>query len=170
MRVTIEPAPHEIKLPNGQRVTPWVGRTFVRFSPDRKYWTTWQPLTLSTKPTLPKSAGVVFGGEVGVPRRSSVDYDKRLQAFMRMDVPWRSDEEALVKRIVASNKHYFRDHKPFVGYVQVLFEGSFYGGQRMRRVSVQTSYVVSGLHLAPKNKADYKGREGKWRFVHPDLR
>ncbi|MCA9520248.1 MAG: hypothetical protein KC609_04725 [Myxococcales bacterium] len=170
VRVAIAPAPTPITLPNGQRYTPWPGRVFVRFSADRKYWSSWQSLSRDASQEKKEPTKVVYGGEVAVPRRAGSDYRKRLQAYMRRDVPWKCDEEALVNEIVARDKAYFRDHHPFVGYIQVLYELSFQGGRRITRIDVRTVHAVSGLHIPPKNKNDYNGRNGTWRFVHPSLR
>lgn len=164
LRVTIAPAPKETKLPNGQKYTPYGGRVFARFSPDKKHWSSWQPLQHDAK----EKKALAFYGQLGVPRRASRRYDALLSAYMRRkDVPWSSDEEALVRSIVKRDPRFFEREKPFIGYVQLLWEGSFHGRRRLTRLDVRASYAVGGIHTTPKDKSVYKNRDGVWRFVAP---
>src|SRR5262245_34443344 len=44
VRVAILPPPTEISLNSGQKMTPYGGDAYVRYSPDRKHWSSWQAL------------------------------------------------------------------------------------------------------------------------------
>lgn len=163
LQVYITPAPQPVKLANGQSYTPHGGQVFARFSPDKRHWSTWQML----QHTKNKKA-LVFTGSLGIPRQASAHYNTLRNAYMRRnDVPWKSDEEALVRSIVKRDPRFFRKHKPFIGYVQLLWEGSFRGGQRLRSLKLSATYAISGIHYPPKDKSVQKQHKGPWRFVHP---
>jgi hypothetical protein len=71
------------------------GLLYARYSADSKRWTTWQQLDAAEK-----QAGV-FHGTLRVPYRESARYHHlRMEYARRDDVPWVSDEEALVKDIL----------------------------------------------------------------------
>lgn len=163
--VSIAPGPRTITLKNGQKISMWPGRAFVRYSADKKHWSSWQALSYpgSTQTKAPVRAAV-YRGMVAVPRRNRIAYDRLLQKFQRSHVPWPSDEDALARQITARQPSFFRSPIPFVGYVQVLYEGQFWAGIRLTKLNVNASYVVGGMHLPPRDKALYKGRSGPWRF------
>ena len=81
-----------------------------------------------------------------------------------LDVPWTCDEEAMANWITKKDPDFFREHRPFVGYVQVLFEGDFWGGQRVNRLEVSAAWGVGGVASVPKDKNAEKDRDGPWRF------
>jgi hypothetical protein len=162
IRATLVPAPAPIRLDNGQSYTPAPGQLFVRYSPDAKHWSTWQPLASTTE-----AKGVRFTGQLVVPRQASAEYHALVARYMKLDVPWRSDEEACVRWILRSQPGFFAKHQPFIGYLQLLYEASLAGGQRLERLDVDVSYGIGGLHLAPKDPKARQGREGPWRFKAP---
>jgi len=167
VRLTIDPTPKEITLPNGQTYTPFIGQAFARFSPDSKHWSTWQ--VLNTTYPLPKDAtGRLFTGRLGVPQSERLEYTDLLQAYARLDVPWRSDEEALVAWILAKDPKFFERSLPFIGYVEFLFEASFQGGQRITALKADVSYVINGVHQAARDPEAARNRGGlPWRFKSP---
>src|SRR5436190_18501129 len=76
VRVAILPPPTEISLNNGQKFTPYGGDVYVRYSPDRKHWSSWQALQ-STEAQFPeekKTPGRYFSGTVRVPYRIREHY------------------------------------------------------------------------------------------------
>ena len=164
VRATITPAPAPISLSNGQTSIPYKGMAFVRYSPDLKHWSTWQAMEdAEGRPGVPP--GRSWAATVQVPRCEREEYDAKLQAFMRKDVPWKSDEEAAVKWIVSKDRSFFARHIPFVGYVQLRYEGSFQGGQRLTSLSVEVSAGIGGVHLPPKDPSAAEGRDNlPWRF------
>ena len=159
VRVRVYPLPAEITLPNGQKSTPSVGSMFVRYSPDGKHWSDWQALKHEEGDPRKKSDASLFTGAISVTRRQREEYERQMQAWMKLDLPWSSDEEALVKWIVAAQPDFFKEHKPFVGYVQFLYECGFWGGQRLTKLEAEASWGVGGLHTVPKDPSVYKDRD-----------
>jgi hypothetical protein len=90
-----------------------------------------------------------------------------MEEYRKLDVPWVDDEEALVGWILKRHPDFFRDHQPFVGYVQFLYEDSFWGGQRVTRLEARASFALGGDNREPKDKAALKGRDVPWRFRAP---
>jgi hypothetical protein len=156
VRLEIGPAP-------GSRPLPYHGQAYARFSPDKRHWSSWQALTSKKLKTGPR-----FSGSLGVPHNVSARYDAlRMKYNRRKNVPWSSDEEALVASIVKRNPNFFRNYKPFIGYVQVLWEGSIFGDRPIARFDVSLAYAVSGLHTPARDKRALAKHKGTWRFVDP---
>ena len=139
------------------------GILYVRHSPDAKHWSEWQ-MVPSAAP-LKDAKGKFFQGEIRVPYREQGPYRELLQAYSRReDVPWASDEEAFVKELVAMDADYFQRQKPFIGYVQFLYETQLHGGERIKGIKAEVSWAIGGVHAVPKNPDIYKARSGPWRF------
>src|SRR5439155_24394570 len=103
-----------------------------------------------------------------VPYREGARYHElRLAYARRDDVPWCSDEEALVKEILKREPTFFGKCTPFIGYVQFLYEAQLQGGQRMKALQFEVSWWLSGKHHPPKNEETTKGRDVPWRFKAP---
>lgn len=161
LRVEIAPAPVEITLPNGQKTTPWVGEAFARYSPDGVHWSTWQALSRDDKKPEVRS----FVGVLGVPQRERRQYGEYLAEYSKLDVPWKSDEEAAVAWILKRTPDFFGRSLPFIGYVEFLFEFPFQGGQRLASLKATAACGMSGLHYPPKDEAAFKDRQNlPWRF------
>ncbi|WP_298865201.1 hypothetical protein [uncultured Gimesia sp.] len=167
LQVTLDPAPTEITLQNGLKFTPDTGTVFARYSPDLKHWSSWQELQ-RTKPSQDltrKKRGRNFSGRLTVPRRQRSSYGTLLSKYSELDVPWRSDEEAAVRWILNQQPEFFSENLPFIGYVEFLFEGGFYGNQRLRTFKADVSYALSGLHTIPRDREAYKNRFSlRWRL------
>lgn len=141
----------------------WNGQLYVRYSPDKKHWSTWQPLQVET--ALQKGTkGVEFKGMLRVPRAESAAYQDLLQAYAKLDVAWKSDEDAAVRWILESQPDFFARQLPFIGYVQFSFEGRFNSGEHATGLDYRTTWGVSGLHFPPKDPEARKSSEGPWRF------
>ncbi len=172
LKVSIPPAPTEITLPNGQKTTPYAGAVFARYSPDSKNWSSWQELqtTPSTKDIAQKKTGRNFSGRLTVPKRQRSSYSPLLSKYSKQDVPWKSDEEAAVKWILDQQPDFFSENLPFIGYVEFLFEGRFYGNQRIQSFRADISYALSGLHSIPRDKEVYKNRSStRWRLKAKEI-
>jgi hypothetical protein len=117
---------------------PTNGHFFVRYSPDQKHWSSWQALEQRR-------------GVIEVPQNERLEYDKLVQDYSGMDVPWKSDEEAAQKWILQQQPDFLDKHLPFVGYIQFRIEGSIPGGQRINKIRMHDSWGVSGLSSVPKN-------------------
>lgn len=148
---------------------------YVRYSPDRKHWSNWQAVGFSreahakAQENAHLKKGFVpfqrnFSTKIAVPRIARRQYSKLLYAYMRSDALWPSDEEALVKQIVADDPKFFEKELPFAGYVQFLFETSISGGLRLKSFKADVGWAVGGMH-APKPPSVDKDLFGAWRFV-----
>jgi hypothetical protein len=145
------------------------GQLYARYSADAKHWTTWQPLEAEAMPAgvAGTARGPVqkFQGFLRVPYRERAKYAELLQEYSRrQDVPWASDEEAIVKEIVRNDPKFFERQTPFIGYVQFLYECQLPGGQRLKGLEVEAAWGVGGLHAIPKDPKAEQGRDGPWRF------
>ena len=131
LEVKMTPAPEPIKLDNGQIFTPFPGMLFVRYSPDLKNWSSWQEVSMDYK-LLQEKHELSFQTQLGVPNLERKEYVELLQKYMRMDVPWGSDENAAVKWILTNDPAFFQRHIPFIGYIQFLYENTLYGNQHLK--------------------------------------
>jgi hypothetical protein len=167
VRVTIQPPTREIALSNGNKTTPYAGDVYVRYSPDLKHWSSWQRLS-PAEPLTPeekKNPGRHFQATMGVSHRERQRYGELLSEYARLDVPWTSDEEAAVRWVLGREPDFFEKQIPFIGYVEFLFEGYFYVGQRVRSFHAEVTYGMGGKHSAPKDPSTYKDRDSiPWRF------
>jgi hypothetical protein len=167
VRVEIHPSPTEFALNSGQKSTPYGGDVYVRYSPDLKHWSSWQVLQRAEPQSRDekKDRGRLFSGTIRVPYSERGEYNALLREYSKLDVPWKSDEEAAVRWLLQSKRDFFSKHLPFIGYMEFRFECGFYGDQRIRSFKADVSYGMSGLHSAPKDKNAYKERDSSpWRF------
>jgi hypothetical protein len=165
--ITLKPAPTEIVLPNGQKTTPSPGSLYVRYSPDQEHWSTWQALPMTKHEGDPqkKDSGISFSGEISVPEVERAPYEKLLAEYARMDVPWKSDEQAAVAWILEKQPDFFARHLPFIGYIEFRHERWFSGVQRIASFSAQIVYGLGGMSSAPKDEKALKDRMMKpWSF------
>lgn len=176
VRVTLSPETRGYKLANGQQAYENVGQVFVRYSPDRKHWSSWQAVGFSaeahqeSQENAAVKAGYTpflrsYSTSIAVPRTARERYSDHLSEYMQSDVVWNCDEEALCRQLVADDPDYFQTEQPFVGYVQVMYEGSLSGGMRLEKMKVDISWVVGGLHSIPKDPKVAEDRDGVWQFV-----
>jgi hypothetical protein len=164
IRLTVKPVPKTIQLPTGYSTTPQFGRAYARHSPDGKHWSNWQSLRQEREKDK-ADAVRTFIGSVDIPRRDRSEYELLSQEYQKLDVPWKSDEEALVDWILTKEPEYFRDHRPFIGYVQILFEQDFYAGQRIDQIDVELGFALDGHQYEPRDKSILKERQSApWRF------
>ncbi len=161
LRVEISPAPVTFTMSNGQKATPWAGQAFARYSPDAMHWSSWQ--ALARDPQKPEVRA--FAGQLSVPQRERREYGDFLAEYSKLDVPWKSDEEAAVAWILKRSPDFFARSLPFIGYVEFLFEFPFQGGQRLKRLQGVAMCGMSGLHFPPKDESVFNERENlPWRF------
>ena len=140
---------------------------FARYSADAKHWTTWQYLG-STAPAAAGAGPRKIEATLRVPRADRVRYEEFLDQYLRReDVPWRSDEEAMVAEVVSREPDFFATATPFIGYVQFLYEGRLPAGRRLKGLAVDMSWGVGGLHMAPKDRSEEARRDVPWRFKAP---
>ncbi|MBX3161647.1 MAG: hypothetical protein KF773_37145 [Deltaproteobacteria bacterium] len=156
---TVSPAAAPVTLDNGQTYTPQPGRLYARYSPDAKHWSSWQVMAMPTP--------YHYSGELAVPRTHAAPYDELVEKYGKLDVPWKSDEEAAVQWILKAQPDFFAKHQPFVGYVQFLYEATLAGGQRIERLDADVSFGIGGAHVAAKDPKVAAKREGPWRFRAP---
>jgi hypothetical protein len=144
-----------------------VGQLYARYGADGKHWTTWQLLD-EVKQAKKDTADHEFSGVLRVPYRESARYQElRMKYARREDVPWSSDEEALVEELVRREPKFFDESAPFIGYIQFLYEADLHSGQRITGLEVNARWSLGGKHQAPKDENAYKGRDVPWRFKAP---
>ncbi len=139
---------------------------FVRHSPDLVHWSSWQELSSDSR------SNRVFQGSIGIPGRERDAYENLRIEFERNNEAGGSNEEEAVRWIVKNDPTFFAKHLPFIGYIQLLFEGQFVTGDRFKELNAVISYSVGGLHAEP---ADEEERERfrkqmftvPWRFEGP---
>ncbi len=156
-----------VDLPGGDSWAPRQGRVFVRYSPDRKHWSTWQMLD---GPELLKSASatnVLYRGQIEVPQIEREKYEDLVLQYGRLDVPWMSDEAAAVRWILRQQPDFFDQQLPFAGYVQFRFEAALPRDQRIQRMKMRVSWSVGGLHSEPNIPGADEHRDGAWDFQAP---
>lgn len=165
VEVSLDPAPQPFQLANGQTITPSGSNVFARYSPDRKNWSTWQPLIAVQPPDGSTPSKNIFRGFLSVPEREREEYVSLLDAYRKMDVDWASDEEAAVKWILEKHPRFFERTLPFIGYVEFLVESPFHGGQRITSLRANIPFGVGGTSAIPKNPLYKKYQHnGAWRF------
>jgi hypothetical protein len=135
------------------------GDLYVRYSADRKHWTTWQ--CLHRDGTQPH----VFQGLVSVPNRERNRYDELRMTFRRSkDVVWCCDEEAFAQELTKDDPAFFQKSTPFVGYVQFLYETRLRAGDRIESINIGAVWSVGGKSVLPKDPKVQEDRDGPWRF------
>lgn len=167
VRVSVHPKPTEFVLNSGQKSTPYAGDVYVRYSPDLLHWSTWQVLQTSEPQSNAEkqNPGRHFSGTLRVPYSEREEYGKLISEYARLDVSWKSDEDAAARWILEKEPDFFAKQLPFIGYVQFLYEAGFYGGQRITSFKADVSYGMGGMHSAPKDKNAYKDRDSRpWSF------
>jgi hypothetical protein len=155
VRAELSPGPQELTNDDGKSYYDNPGRMYARHSPDHEHWSSWQGLTLVSRTNR------VYEGELAIPGREHRRYEElRVEYAQRDDVRWPEDEEAAVRWIVSRNPDFFATNLPFIGYVQLLFEGDFVPGRRFRTFKAVLSYSVGGLGLDPDD--EHIKQNGGW--------
>lgn len=133
---------------------------FVRHSPDTKHWSSWQLMPS----TAIKDSKCHSTGFIEIPNMDQEKYTRYLMEYQRLDVPWASDEEAGVKWILQRDPNFFATSLPFIGYIQVLCEGSN-EGFRFSKLTITAQWSSGGLHISPKNHdMSYIDDMTPWRY------
>lgn len=134
------------------------GILYVRHSPDAKHWSDWQVLKYET-PRDKENPKQRYHGELRIPYRERGAYANLTRQYSKMDVPWKSDEEAAVRWIVKNDPKFFEKHRPFIGYLQFLFEISLRGSRRIEKISFDVSCGAGGMHSPPRDRSVYEERD-----------
>lgn len=141
---------------------------YVRYSPDLKNWSSWHALQDKYPSWEEKQkAGIwQYSLMLQIPQKERAEYTDYLYRYMKMEVPWQSDEEAMVRWILTQKPDFFTKHIPFIGYVQFLCETCMRANQPLSEMKISVSWGVSGLHSPPKDESVYKNRDHiPWRFT-----
>lgn len=147
----------------GERQGVTDGRFYVRYSPDKKHWSTWMPMQKEKDPKAAE-AGWDFLIDLHVAKSESAAYHDLRLAYSKLDVPWKSDEEAAVRWILEKQPDFFAKQLPFIGYIQIRFEGSFAGGLRTTGFDYRLDWGAGGIHVPPEDPKAYEKSTGPWRF------
>jgi len=121
LHVVISPPPVTVLHRDGHESRPFLGSLFVRHSPDGKHWSSWQYLS-EDKEAGKKADARVFSGRIMVPLIERKVYEPWRLQYSRRDVPRPEDERDVADWIVKEQPDFFRDHRPYIRYVQFLFE------------------------------------------------
>ncbi len=139
------------------------GDLYVRYSPDRKHWSTWQALDYRSQRSR-TNPRLRFGGTLRVPRRARQNYQRLLNEFVKTrSGPAEIDQEAAVHWIVDRNPEFFSQEIPFIGHLQFLWETSIGADTRLRQLKIDIRYNRSGVTSAPPGHND----DAVWRFGVP---
>jgi hypothetical protein len=168
--VDLSPVGKETKY-SGGILQPTYYMVYVRYSMDMKNWSSWhamqnQHLDMKAR----KKAGKhQFKIQLQVPQIERKEYTEYLYKYMKMDVPWTSDEEALAKWILTKEPDFFKKHTPFIGYIQFLCEGGMRANQPLSKMKIDIGWGVGGTHSPPRDEDVYKNRDNvPWRFKASD--
>lgn len=168
--VDLSPVGEETKY-SGGTLHPTYYSVYVRYFTDMKNWSSWHAMQ-DKHPDLKsrKKAGKhQFNIRLRVPQKERKEYTEYLYKYMKMDVPWTSDEEAMVKWILTKEPDFFKKHTPFIGYIQFLCEGGMLANQPLSEMKIDISWGVGGMHSPPKDGTDYKNRKNSpWRYKASD--
>lgn len=129
---------------------------YVRYGCDGAHWSTWYHMKPAEK--RPPDAIHSYTAHIWLPSVAGEEYEMLMRQWQKTDPDWPSDEDALCRWILKRKPDFFRDHVPFIGYIEIRLEDN---GLRdaisITRISVATSWGVGGLHVSPKEgtKADY---------------
>lgn len=166
IEVFVGPLPPPLQAA-GQTFSRDPGLVYIRFSPDRKHWSTWQLLRHDIN--APSDSFSIFRGVLGVPEKERQNYVRLLDLYRNMDVDWPSDEEAAVKWLLQAEPYFFKRSLPFIGYVEFLYEGRLEDQRRIRTFKANLSYGAGGISSPPKNPEAVKARAGEpWSFAATD--
>jgi hypothetical protein len=166
--VELEPAARPVRLSTGKTRHPSAGAMFVRHSPDGRHWSSWQAMQLKDSQDKQKSK-YEYTAVVRVPRMNREKYLEYNRLYQQLDVPWKSDAEALVEWIVERDPNFFEKPPPFIGYLQFLYETSLFGGQRIARFHATAGWAVSGLHDIPRDpNVECSRANTPWRYRLPE--
>ncbi|MBL7214372.1 MAG: hypothetical protein ISS71_01705 [Phycisphaerae bacterium] len=168
--VELTPLGEETKF-SGGTLHPSFYSVYVRYSPDLKNWSSWHALQ-DKHPDWQarKKAGIhQFYIQLQVPHKERQKYNDYFSQYLKMDVPWQSDEEAMVKWMLTKEPDFFKKHIPFIGYIQFLCEASMWANQPLSQMKISIGWGVGGLHSLPKDESVYKNRDNiPWRYKSPD--
>lgn len=156
---------------NGMTLHPSFYTVYVRYSPDMKNWSSWHAMQDKHRDweARNKAGSYQYDIRLQIPHKERQAYNDYYGQYMKMDVPWQSDEEAAVKWILTQEPDFFKKHIPFIGYVQFLCETSIRANQPLSEIKIGIGWGVGGLHSIPKDESVYKNRGNiPWRFKAPD--
>lgn len=160
---------------NGKKHTSYPGNLYVRYSPDLLHWSTWQAVQCKQQNIngVTKSDGRNFTGYISIPICERQQYQELLFEYEKLDVPWKSDEDAAVRWIVENDPDFFAKQLPFIGYVEFLYENDFRGGERITKFEAELCYSTGGpIHFPEDGKKipEYKGPETEtWSFKAKEI-
>jgi len=153
-----------VTLAEGDSWTPQQGRVFVRYSPDRQHWSTWQYLDGPEFLKSESASNVLYHGQIEIPQIEMRPYEDLLLQYRRQDVPWADDEAAAVRWILRQQPDFFDHQLPFAGYVQFRFEAALPHDQRIQRMRMRVTWSVGGLSSEPAIPGADTNRNGAWDF------
>lgn len=158
--VVVKPDRAERTTTNGTTYRPYAGDIYARYSADRKNWSSWHQF----KQDKVTDEEAIYSASLGVPYVDRLEYDRWLNQYQQLDVPWISDETAAAKWIDKQDPTFFDKNIPYIGYVELLYEAQIQGDQRIKALEINWTYAVSGLHAPPRDDDAYQADRQKWSF------
>jgi len=149
------------RFENGKEIWSSADDLYARYSPDFKHWSSWQVLHRDEK----NSKVGVFAGEIAIPERERQKYQRYIDEYQKLDVPWTGNEEAIVDWILKKEPDFFGHSLPLIGYVQFLFEPSTFESWRIKSFEATILFGVSGF-AGPKDPSVVRDQI-PWRFKAP---
>lgn len=133
---------------------------FFRYSSDLAHWSSWYDM----QPTRAAAKGspAEYQAKLLLPRVAGGKYDELMRDWWRTAPQWSSDEHEFCVWLATHHPDYFATEVPFIGYVQVRFEGNA-RQFRLAGVKVEQSWGVSGLSGIP-TKERRATADDKWFF------
>lgn len=144
---------------------------YVRYSPDLKHWSAWQIMQSAVSKTDSDESIYQCELYLNVPEKVRQRYQEYNQRYWQLDVPWTSDEEAMVQWLLEQEPDFFEKEIPFIGYIQFLCESNMRAGQTLAKADISVSWGVGGRHSFSKDEAVYKERMNSmrpWCYRAPD--
>jgi hypothetical protein len=136
------------------------GDLYVRYSADASHWSTWQALE-RFPPTSTNRPQLRFRGTVSVPELERQSYNQWLHRFAAsLGARFVLDEGAAANWIQKQVPSFFSTQKPFIGYLDFLWEREIGAGERLKQLRINVSYGRGGKMAVPKGDIE----KGYWRF------
>lgn len=110
-------------LPQGSYVEPKGLDVYIRYGCDGVHWSNWYNMKLSPKGTPLFDAYLEYTCNIALPHKAYERYYSLMQQWS-ITYPKNATEYELCNWIAQTNPTFFNEEIPFMGYFQILIEGS----------------------------------------------
>lgn len=151
----------EFIINSGQTSSPSQGSFYVRYSTNRKFWSSW----INVPSNDSSDNKLSYSTRLNIPKVDRTTFNSYQKAYHKLDdVNWSSDMDALARWITEQDKEFFNKNIPIIGWIEVLYEGNISGSRRITEININTGAGMSGIHTRPKNGIYPDHYHSKWRF------